>query len=121
LVAVSIEQVRRKLGLTSSDITDTDVTAFIDEATAFLSDEINKTLNQNDCTKSEANAIAMLAAVYSYCKVTGGSAVGLSYSVGQLSVREDISPAQMAGRVGLLMQQVERFIEKNRVITFLRG
>ncbi len=109
MVAVTADQIRKRLGLTEADISDTDVLAFRDEATAFLSEEIGSTLNADDCSESEANAIRNLAAIYSYCKVTGGSAVGLDFSVGDLRVSPD------AGKqFEFLREQVERFIARQK-------
>ncbi|MGB9693536.1 MAG: hypothetical protein ACPLYF_01690 [Fervidobacterium sp.] len=62
--------------------------SFVAEATAWLSSEIDRTLNYTDCTEAEANAIRNLAAIYCYCYVTGGVAVGLDFSFGDLRVSE---------------------------------
>jgi len=118
MVTVTAEQVRKRLGLTSADISDEDVLTFRDEATAFLSEEIGRTLNPENCTEAEANAIRNLAAIYSYCKVTGGSAVGLDFSVGDLRVSPN------AGKqLEFLREQVERFIarQKRLGISLLEG
>jgi len=109
MVAVTADQIRKRLGLTAADISDEDALAFRDEATAFLSQEIGKTLNAESCTEAEANAIRNLAAIYCYCKVTGGSAIGLDFSIGDLRVSPD------AGRhLDFLREQVERFIVRQK-------
>ena len=77
-VSVSADQVRKRLGLTAEDIKDEDVMAFVTEAAAWLGDEIGRTLDYTSCTESEANAIRNLAAIYCYCHVSGGVAVGLT-------------------------------------------
>ena len=118
MVAVTADQIRKRLGLTVADISDEDVLAFRDEATASLSEEIGKTLNAESCTEEQANAIRNLAAIYCYCKVSGGSAVGLDFTVGDLRVSPD------AGKqIEFLREQVERFItrEKRFGITLLEG
>jgi hypothetical protein len=61
------------------------VQVFILEATAFLSIETTKTLDPTDCSEAEANAIANLAAIYCYLKVTGISSTGWNVNLGQLS------------------------------------
>jgi len=71
MVSVTADQIRKRLGLTVADISDEDVLAFREEAVAFLSEEIGKTLNTESCTEAEANAIRNLAAIYCYCKVSG--------------------------------------------------
>jgi len=107
MVSVSADQVRKRLGLTAEDIKDDDVTAFVTEATAWLSDEIGRTLDYASCTESEANAIRNLAAIYCYCHVSGGVAVGLNFSVGDLHVSE-----AAARQIEFLKEQVERFISR---------
>jgi len=109
MVSVTADQIRKRLGLSESDISDDDVLAFRGEATAFLSEEIGRTLDASNCTENEANAIRNLTAIYSYCKVTGGSAVGLDFSVGDLRVSPN------AGKqLEFLKEQVERFITRQK-------
>lgn len=112
MVYVTADQVRKRLGLTSEDITDEDVLALIDEATAFLSDEIGRTLDPNNCTRGEANAIRNLAAIYAYTQATGGAAAGLNYKIGELSVQETSEPIDRSQQVAFLQAQVERFIAR---------
>ena len=38
-----------------------------------------------DCSEAQKEAITFLAAIYAVCYLTGGSAVGLDFSVGDLS------------------------------------
>ena len=106
-VSVSADQVRKRLGLTVEDVKDEDVMAFVAEVAAFLSEEIGRTLDYTSCTESEANAIRNLAAIYCYCYVSGGVAVGLNFSVGDMHVSE--APAK---QIEFLKQQVERFITR---------
>jgi len=119
MVSVTADQVRKRLGLTVNDISDADVLAFVDEAAPFLSDEIGRTLDYTNCTKAEANAISNLAAIYCYCHVTGGSAVGLSYSIGQLTVSESSQPVERAAQLAFLKEQVERFIKRQRTFSIV--
>jgi hypothetical protein len=116
MVSVTADQVRKRLGLTSADVSDADVLAFVDEATAFLSDEIGRTLDYTNCTEGEANAIRNLAAIYSFCYVSGGVAVGLNFSVGDLNVSES-----SAKQVAFLKEQVERFIKRERAFAPVLG
>jgi hypothetical protein len=106
MASVTADQIRKRLGLTPADISDEDILAFRDEAAAFLSEEIGKTLNADDCTEAEANAIRNLAAIYCYCKVSGGFAVGLN--LGDLRVSETNE------QIGFLKEQVERFISRHK-------
>ena len=104
---VSADQVRKRLGLSEADIEDEDVMAFVAEVAAWLSDEIGRSLDYTSCTESEANAIRNLAAIYCYCHVSGGVAVGLDFSVGDLRVSE-----AAAKQIQFLKEQVERFIAR---------
>jgi hypothetical protein len=118
MALVTVDQIRKRLGLTAADISDEDVSAFRDEAAAFLSEEIGKTLDASNCTEAEANAIRNLAAIYCYCRVSGGSAVGLDFTIGDLRVSPN------AGKqLDFLKEQVERFIarEKRFGINLLEG
>jgi hypothetical protein len=118
MVSVTADQIRKRLGLTVTDISDEDVLAFRDEAAAFLSEEIGKTLNAEDCAEAEANAIRNLAAIYCYCKITGGSAVGLDFTIGDLRVSADTGK-----QLEFLREHVERFItrQKRLGISLLEG
>jgi len=118
MASVTADQIRKRLGLTPADVSDEDTLTFRDEAAAFLSEEVGKTLDAEDCTEAEANAIRNLAAIYCYCKVSGGSAVGLDFTIGDLRVSPD------AGRqLEFLRDQVERFItrQKRLGISLLEG
>jgi len=116
MVSVSADQVRKRLGLTAEDIKDDDVIAFVTEVTAFLSDEIGRALDYTSCIESEANAIRNLAAIYCYCHVSGGVAVGLNFRVGDLSVSEAASK-----QVQFLKEQVERFIAREAAFAPVAG
>ncbi|PIX31946.1 hypothetical protein COZ60_01785 [Candidatus Bathyarchaeota archaeon CG_4_8_14_3_um_filter_42_8] len=109
MVSVTADQIRKRLGLTSQDISDEDVLAFRDEVVAFLSEEIGRTINVESYTQAEANAIRNLAAIYCYCHVTGGSALGLNFHVGDLGVSESA-----VKQIEFLKQQIERFIAREK-------
>jgi hypothetical protein len=110
MVNVTVDQVRRRVGLTSADIGDEDVLTFINEAAAFLGDEISRTLDPNNCSEAEANAIRNLAAIYCYVQATGGVATGLNFSVGDLRVDEKL-PNKIT-QLNFLKEQVESFIQR---------
>lgn len=120
MVTVTADEVRKRFGLTDQDISDTDVLAFVDEVTAFLSNEIGRTLDDQNCTESEANAIRNLAAIYCYCYVTGGVAVGLDFTLGDLSVSES-SGGNKGAQVSFLKEQVERFIKREKTFAPVLG
>jgi hypothetical protein len=118
MASVTADQIRKRLGLAEADISDNDVLIFRDEAVAWLSEEIGKQLDPSNCSEAEANAIRNLSAIYVYCKVSGGSAVGLDFSVGDLRVT-----SSGAKQLEFLKEQVERFIARKKRfgITLLEG
>jgi hypothetical protein len=111
LAVVTPDRVRLRLGLTAEDIADADVQTFTDEAAAFLSGEIDHNLDSNNCTEDEANAIANLAAIYCYLKITGVSAVGWTANLGALTFSG--APEKIA-QLEFLRKQILAFIERNR-------
>jgi hypothetical protein len=105
--------VRLRLGLAASEISDTDTQIFIVEAAAILSTETNKTLDSTDCSEAEANAIANLAAIYCYLKVTGISSTGWNVNLGQLSFS---GPSEKVAQLEFLKRQVRDFIDSSRAV-----
>jgi len=108
MVNVTTDAVRRRLKLSEEDISDEDVMAFIEDAAAWISEEISETIDPQNCSKSEADAIANLAAIYSYCHVTGGTFNGTDFTLGDLRVKDE--PRDLTANLSFLKQQVERFI-----------
>jgi len=102
-VTIDSSRVRLRLGLTANEISDTDVEVFISEAAASLSIEVNATLDPADCSEAEANAIANLAAIYCYLKVTGISSTGWNVNLGQLSFS---GPSEKVAQLAFLKKQV---------------
>jgi hypothetical protein len=90
----------------------------MDEAAAFLSAEIGRTLDPSNCTEEEANTIANLAAIYCYLKVTGVSAVGWTANLGALT----FSGAQdKIAQLEFLKSHVQAFIQRNRPLVVRRA
>ena len=108
MVNVTTDAVRRRLKLSEEDISDEDVMAFIEDAAAWISEEISETIDPENCSKSESDAIANLAAIYSYCHVTGGTFSGTNFTLGDLHVKEQ--SRDLTANLNFLKQQVERFI-----------
>jgi hypothetical protein len=79
------------------------VQIFIIEASAYLSIETAKTLDPTECFEAEANAIANLAAIYCYLKVTGISSTGWNVNLGQLSFS---GPTEKVVQLEFLKKQV---------------
>ncbi len=108
MASVTADRVRLRLGLTATDISDSEVAVFIDEAAGFLSNQTGLTLNPADCTEDQAKAIADLAAIYAYMRVTGVQPLG---NIGELVFSG--SPQKIA-QLELLRSQVLDWISRNR-------
>ena len=89
MVSVSPDSVRNLVNLTADDVADDKVTEFLSQAAGEISLETGLTIDYTDCTEAEAAAVRLLAALYCLCHVTGGSAVGFNFSLGD--IRADVS------------------------------
>lgn len=116
MVSVTADEVRARFQLSDTDISDVQTQKFRDEAAAWLSGEIDETLDHADCTEEEANAIRNLAALYCFCWVNGGSAVGLSFSLGDINIGEGGGK-----QFDFYKEQVERYIARKTEIAFIVG
>ena len=114
MASVTQEQVRDRFDLTDIDVSDSKVDEFVDEAAVIIGDKIGKTLDDTDCTSREAIAIADLASLYCFCKVTGGSAIGLSFSVGGVSVS-----AMKSQQFDFILERLKDFLKTKKEITFI--
>lgn len=94
--------------LTADDIADDKITEFLTQAAGEISLETDLTIDYSDCTEAEAAAVRLLAAMYCLCYVTGGSAAGRSFSLGDLrvDVKNEIPP------LSVLTTRLDRMIQK---------
>ena len=83
---VSLSDVRDTINVNGADIPDDKLQKMINRAATTLTLELNKQINPDNCSEAEKEFITMLAAVYAICYLTGGSAVGLNFSVGDQNV-----------------------------------
>jgi hypothetical protein len=113
LVAVTPDQVRHRVNLSSSDISDAIVTEFIVDAAAEIELETGRTIDYQDCEKAEASCIRDLAALYCLTYLTGGSASGTSFTLGDLSVKE-VTGGVETPSPAFLQQRVLKMIERLR-------
>jgi hypothetical protein len=90
---VSVEDVRDVLHLSEADIADAKVLKMIKRAQVTLGLELSENIDYTDCTEPEKEAITLLAAIYAVCYLTGGSAIGLNFSVGDLSSSTSALPS----------------------------
>jgi len=86
LVNVTPESVRERINVSAAEVPDDVVNRFISAAAVTVGLEIGEDVDASDCTSAQAEAIRNLAAIYCACRITGGSAAGLSFSVGDLAV-----------------------------------
>jgi len=107
LASVSVDDVRDVLNLSSADIPDDKIAKMIKRAEVTLELELGKEIDYGDCTEAEKEAITVLAAIYAVCYLTGGSAVGLNFSVGD----QNISVLNNAPPLDVLQKELERILE----------
>jgi hypothetical protein len=106
LANVSLSDVRDTINVTQTDIPDAKLQKMIKRAEVTLELELGKEIDYADCTEAEKEFITVLAAVYAICYLTGGSAVGLSFSVGD----QNISVAGNAPPLSVLQQELDRIL-----------
>ena len=108
LAAATPDRVRNRVNLSSSDIADSIVAQFIEDACAEVMLETGLTIDYSNCTQAEASCITDLAALYCLAYLTGGSASGLNFSVGDLHV--DV--LNEGPPLTILQARLKRMIEK---------
>jgi hypothetical protein len=92
-LSVSAEDVRDVLNVSSSDISDDRVVKMIKRASVALGLELSLEIDYSNCTEAQKEAITLLAAIYAVCYLTGGSAIGLNFSVGDLNTSTSNLPS----------------------------
>jgi len=110
LATVSVDDVRDVVNISSAEVPDEKVLKMIKRAEVTLELEMNLEIDYANCTDAEKEFITVLAAVYIICYLTGGSAVGLSFSVGDQSV----SVLDKAPPLEVLQSELQRMLEKLR-------
>ena len=107
---VTADSVRDRLNLTIDDVEDEKVMKMVEDATATVEPETGLRIDYTSCSEAEATAIKNLATIYLLCYLSGGSAAGLNFSVGDLRVDAlNNSPS-----VDILYREVERLIQRLR-------
>ena len=91
MASVSAEDVRDVLHVSVADIPDAKVLKMIKRAQVTLALELSETIDASSCMDAQKEAITILAAIYVVCFLTGGSSMGLSFRVGDLSADEKSS------------------------------
>jgi hypothetical protein len=104
---VFVDDVRDVINISSADIPDDRILKMVKRAEVTLELELGKEIDCNDCTEAEKEFVTVLAAVYAICYLTGGSAVGLNFSVGD----QNVSVAGKAPPLDVLQAEVERILD----------
>ncbi len=105
MAAVSVEDVKDVLHLSDSDISDAKVLKMIRRAEVTLELELSTDIDYQNCSDAQKEAITLLAAIYAVCYLTGGSAIGLNFSVGDLSSSSSSLPS-----LAVLQAEFERLL-----------
>jgi hypothetical protein len=103
---VTLSDVRDTINVSSTDIPDEKLQKMVNRAATTLALELNKPIDTTACTDAEKEFITLLSAVYAICYLTGGSAVGLNFSVGD----HNFSVASNAPPLTVLQAEVERLL-----------
>lgn len=117
MASVTADDVRDVINISSSEIPDSKIAKMIKRAEVTLELETDEEIDSNNCTDSEKEFITVLAAIYVICYLTGGSAVGLNFSVGD----QNVSMVSRAPPLEVLQNEVERILSKLKGSSFLRG
>jgi len=115
VVSVTPESVRERINVSAAECPDDVVSRFVTDATETIKIETDLTIDPANCTAAEAVAIRNLAAIYCACRITGGSASGLSFRVGDLTVNESTSSSPSglsSNNLQFLMNEATKIIEK---------
>lgn len=105
MASVSVEDVRDVLHVTDGDVPDAKVLKMIKRAEVTLELELSVAIDYANCTDAQKEAITILAAIYAVCYLTGGSSIGLNFSVGDLSNSTSTLPS-----LTLLQTEFERVL-----------
>jgi hypothetical protein len=111
---VSLADVRDVINVSETDVPDEKLLKMVKRAEVTLALELSKEIDSDDCTEAEKEFITMLAAVYAVCYLTGGSAVGLSFSIGD----QNVNVLDKAPPLIVLQQELDRILAalKQRVV-----
>jgi len=106
VASVSVDDVRDVINVTSVEVLDAKVLKMIKRAEVMLELETDREIDYSNCTDAEKEFITLLAAIYAICYLTGGSAVGLSFSVGD----QNVSVLSKAPPLDILQSELQRIL-----------
>jgi hypothetical protein len=106
LASVFVDDVRDVVNVSSAEVPDAKVLKMIKRAEVTLELETETSIDYASCTDAEKEFITVLAAIYAICFLTGGSAVGLSFSVGD----KNVSVLSKAPPLDVLQTELQRIL-----------
>lgn len=106
MASVTVDDVHDVINISSADVPDVKITKMLKRAEVTLELELGKEIDYQECTDAEKEFITVLAAIYAICYLTGGSAVGLSFSVGD----QNVSVLGKAPPLDVLQSELERIL-----------
>ena len=107
---MSVDDVRDVVNVGSAEVPDAKVLKMIKRAEVTLELETGKEIDYSNCTDADKEFITVLAAIYAICYLTGGSAVGLSFSVGD----HNVSVLGKAPPLDVLQAELSRMLDRIR-------
>jgi hypothetical protein len=110
LASVSADDVRDVINVSSAEVPDVKVLKMVKRAEVALELETSKEIDYSSCSDAEKEFITVLAAIYAICYLTGGSAVGLSFSVGD----QNVSVLSKAPPLDVLQAELSRMLDRIR-------
>jgi len=105
MASVTVDDVRDVLHIADSDIPNVKVLKMVKRAAVTLGLELNSEIDYSNCSEAEKEAITILAAIYAVCYLTGGSAIGLNFSIGDLNSSNSALPS-----LTVLQSEFERIL-----------
>jgi hypothetical protein len=110
LASVSADDVRDVINVSSAEVPDVKVLKMVKRAEVALELETGREIDYSSCSDAEKEFITVLAAIYAVCYLTGGSAVGLSFSVGD----QNVSVLGKAPPLDVLQAELNRMLDRIR-------
>jgi hypothetical protein len=98
--------VRDTINVNAADIPDVKLQKMVKRAEVTLELELGREIDYAACSDAEKEFITLLAAIYAVCYLTGDSAVGSSFTVGD----QNISVVNKAPPLAVLQQELERIL-----------
>jgi hypothetical protein len=106
LANVSLRDGRDTINVSAADVPDVKPHKMVKRAEITLELELGRDIDYAKCSEPEKAFITLLTAIYAVCYLTGNSAVGLSFLVGD----QNISVADKTPPLAVLQQEPERVL-----------